>query len=62
MTEGEFKGMVLEKLRSIEKRQDDHDKDIDALKRFQVWLTGLAAGLGAVLGLFMDQIKGRIGL
>ena len=46
----------------IEDRIDVLVEKVDGLQRFQAWITGIAVGAGAVMGLFIDSIKRKLGL
>lgn len=37
-------------------------KEVDDLKRFRSWVTGIAAGIGAILAFFAEGIRKRVGL
>lgn len=36
--------------------------EVNDLRRFQSWVMGAAAGIGAILGLFIQNIKAKLGV
>lgn len=38
------------------------EEDYKGLARFQAWIMGIAAGAGAILGIFLDSIKKKLGV
>lgn len=40
----------------------DLKKEVADLRRFQSWVMGAAAGIGAILGLFIQNIKAKLGV
>ena len=50
------------RLDHLETKVNDITKDVKALTRFQIWLTGAAFGVGSLIGIFSDAIKHKVGL
>lgn len=51
-----------ERMRRLEEDNVRQWQEISKLQRFQAWITGIAVGAAAALGLFADYIKKHIGL
>lgn len=50
------------RIKSLEDDRVRQWEEISKLQRFQAWVTGIAVGAAAALGLFVDYIKKHLGL
>lgn len=51
-----------DRIRSLEDDRIRQWAEISKLQRFQAWVTGIAVGAAAMVGLFVDYLKKHLGL
>ena len=53
---------LKESIAELKSTQSEHDKRLDTMERFRVWLVGVLVPIGFAVGLFSDEIQEAIKL